>query len=102
MSESGTMSSGLFGRRRPEGTRRRQLEWITNFALVVVSLFGISVGAGLIVFYKMDHFGFIAWQFTYIPWILLGTPFTLLVHGLLQKNSYNLHFFLQILFYSNM
>ncbi len=86
MSESGTMSSGLFGRRRPEGTRRRQLEWITNFALVVVSLFGISVGAGLIVFYKMDHFGFIAWQFTYIPWILLGTPF-ILVHGLLQKNK---------------
>lgn len=63
----------LFGRRRrPEGTRRRQLEWITNFALVVVSLLGISVGAGLIVFYKMDHFGFISWQFTYIPWILLG------------------------------
>lgn len=74
MSEVGTMSSsGLMGGgRRPEGTRRRQLEWITNFALVVVSLFGISVGAGLIVFYKMDHFGFISPAFRYIPWLLLG------------------------------
>ena len=77
MSESGTMSTTMSRRNggvggRPEGTKRRQLEWITNFALVVVSLFGISIGTGLVVFYKMDHFSFIGYQFTILPWLLLG------------------------------
>ena len=69
VSESGSSVPG----RRPEGTRRRQLEWITNFALVVVSLFGISVGAGLIIFYRLDHFGFIAEQFSACFYIAVAT-----------------------------
>ena len=43
---------------RPTGTRRRQLEWLTNFVLVVVSLFGCSVGAGLMGFYKLHLLSF--------------------------------------------
>jgi hypothetical protein len=58
--------------RRPVGTRRRQLEWLTNFVLVVVSLFGCSVGAGLIGFYQLHLLSFISYEFFVIPLVLLG------------------------------
>ena len=58
--------------RRPVGTRRRQLEWLTNFVLVVVSLMGCSVGAGLIGFYQLHLLSFISYEFFIIPLVLLG------------------------------
>ena len=58
--------------RRPVGTRRRQLEWLTNFVLVVVSLLGCSVGAGLIGFYQLHLLSFISYEFFIIPLVLLG------------------------------
>ena len=58
--------------RRPTGTRRRQLEWLTNFVLVVVSLFGCSVGAGLLGFYKLHLLQFISFEFVLVPVVLLG------------------------------
>ena len=58
--------------RRPTGTRRRQLEWLTNFVLVVVSLFGCSVGAGLLGFYKLHLLQFISIEFVLVPVVLLG------------------------------
>ncbi len=58
--------------RRPTGTRRRQLEWLTNFVLVVVSLFGCSVGAGLLGFYKLHLLAFLSIDFFIVPIILLG------------------------------
>ena len=60
------------GRRKPLGTRRRQLEWMTNFVLLVVSLFGISVGAGLLGFYKLHLLAFISIEFMVLPLVLLG------------------------------
>ncbi len=57
---------------RPIGTRRRQLEWLTNFVLVVVSLLGVSVGSGLLAFYKLHLMRFIAMEFYVVPLILLG------------------------------
>lgn len=58
--------------RRPVGTRRRQLEWLTNFVLVIVSLLGCSVGAGLIGFYQLHLLSFISLEFFIIPLVLLG------------------------------
>ena len=62
---------------RPTGTRRRQLEWLTNFVLVVVSLFGCSVGSGLLGFYKLHLLSFISTEFYIIPIVLLGKLKTL-------------------------
>lgn len=67
-----TPSSLSGGRRRPIGTRRRQLEWMTNFVLLVVSLFGISVGAGLLGFYKIHLLSFVSIEFFILPLVLLG------------------------------
>ena len=61
--------------RRPVGTRRRQLEWLTNFVLVVVSLMGCSVGAGLIGFYQLHLLSFISYEFFIIPLVLLGKAY---------------------------
>lgn len=61
--------------RRPTGTRRRQLEWLTNFVLVVVSLFGISVGSGLLAFYRIQLLSFISIEFYIVPLVLLGEDF---------------------------
>lgn len=62
------------------GTRRRQLEWLTNFVLVVVSLFGCSVGAGLLGFYQLHLLTFVSYEFFIIPLVLLGGgTFTLIV-----------------------
>ena len=60
------------GRRRPIGARRRQLEWMTNFVLLVVSLFAVSVGAGLLGFYKLHLLAFISMEFFVLPLVLLG------------------------------
>ena len=49
----------------------RQLEWLTNFFLVVVSLFGISIGTGLMAFYKLHLLSFISIEFFIVPVILL-------------------------------
>ena len=68
-----TVTSSSFTR-RPVGTRRRQLEWLTNFVLVVVSLLGCSVGAGLIGFYQLHLLSFISYEFFIIPLVLLGKP----------------------------
>ena len=65
--------------RRPTGTRRRQLEWLTNFVLVVVSLFGCSVGAGLLGFYKLHLLQFISIEFVIVPVVLLGARLTLII-----------------------
>ena len=58
--------------RRPIGTRRRQLEWLTNFVLVVVSLLAVSVGAGLIGFYRLHLLSFVSFEFYLVPLLLLG------------------------------
>ena len=60
------------GRRRPLGSRRRQLEWMTNFVLLVVSLFGVTVGAGLLGFYKIHLLKFLSVEFFILPLVLLG------------------------------
>ncbi|XP_059084591.1 CD63 antigen-like [Tigriopus californicus] len=76
--------------RRPTGTRRRQLEWLTNFVLVVVSLFGCSVGCGLLGFYKIHLLSFVSFEFYIIPLVLLGGGlFTLMVSvvGLLATSK---------------
>ena len=65
--------------RRPTGTRRRQLEWLTNFVLVVVSLFGCSVGAGLLGFYKLHLLQFISIEFVIVPVVLLGACATFII-----------------------
>lgn len=73
-----TISSSLS--RRPLGTRRRQLEWLTNFVLIIVSLLGCSVGAGLIGFYQLHLLTFISPEFFVVPLVLLGGgAFTLMV-----------------------
>ena len=68
----GPTESDVSPTRRPTGTRRRQLEWLTNFVLVVVSLFGCSVGAGLLGFYKLHLLQFISIEFVLVPVVLLG------------------------------
>ena len=60
------------GRRRPLGSRRRQLEWMTNFVLLVVSLFGVTAGAGLLGFYKIHLLRFLSMEFFILPMVLLG------------------------------
>ena len=60
------------GRRRPLGSRRRQLEWLTNFVLLVVSVFGVMVGAGLLGFYKIHLLRFLSVEFFILPLVLLG------------------------------
>lgn len=68
-----TVGSGEGATRfRPTGSRRRQLEWLTNFFLVVVSLFGVSVGSGLMAFYKLQLLSFISVEFAIVPAVLLG------------------------------
>jgi len=57
---------------RPAGTKRRQLEWLTNFVLVVASLFGVAVGAALHFFYKLHILGFMHPEYKILPLILLG------------------------------
>lgn len=75
-----TPSSLSGGRRRPLGSRRRQLEWLTNFVLLVVSVFGVMVGAGLLGFYKIHLLRFLSVEFFILPLVLLGGGlFTLLV-----------------------
>ena len=49
-----------------------QLEWLTNFVLLVVSLLGCSVGAGLIGFYQLHLLSFISPELFIIPLVLLG------------------------------
>ena len=66
------------GRRRPLGSRRRQLEWMTNFVLLVVSLFGVTAGAGLLGFYKIHLLRFLSMEFFILPMVLLGKSNTLL------------------------
>ena len=66
------------GRRRPLGSRRRQLEWMTNFVLLVVSLFGVTAGAGLLGFYKIHLLRFLSMEFFILPMVLLGRSNTLL------------------------
>ena len=60
------------GHRKPLGSRRRQLEWMTNFILLVVSLFGVTVGAGLLGFYKIHLLTFLSVEFLVLPMVLLG------------------------------
>ena len=68
LSDTGASSGGG----RQIGTKRRQLEWVTNFFLVIVSFFMISVGAALIGFYKLHVMQFISPVFFWIPIILVG------------------------------
>ena len=63
------------GHRKPLGSRRRQLEWMTNFILLVVSLFGVTVGAGLLGFYKIHLLTFLSVEFLVLPMVLLGMKF---------------------------
>ena len=65
------------GHRKPLGSRRRQLEWMTNFILLVVSLFGVTVGAGLLGFYKIHLLTFLSVEFLVLPMVLLGMPIQL-------------------------
>ena len=53
-------------------TDKRQLEWLTNFFLIVVSLLGCSIGAGLLGFYQLHLLSFISPEFFIIPLVLLG------------------------------
>ena len=76
--------------RRPTGTRRRQLEWLTNFVLVVVSLFGCSVGAGLLGFYKLHLLQFISIEFVIVPVVLLGARLTFII-GYLSHTRLRYH-----------
>ena len=62
------------GRRRPLGSRRRQLEWMTNFVLLVVSLFGVTAGAGLLGFYKIHLLRFLSLEFFILPIGLSKVP----------------------------
>ena len=66
------MNSLSGGHRKPLGSRRRQLEWMTNFILLVVSLFGVTVGAGLLGFYKIHLLTFLSVEFLVLPMVLLG------------------------------
>ena len=48
------------------------MEWMTNFILLVVSLFGVTVGAGLLGFYKIHLLTFLSVEFLVLPMVLLG------------------------------
>ena len=48
------------------------MEWMTNFVLLVVSLFGVTVGAGLLGFYRIHLLTFLSIEFFVLPMVLLG------------------------------